>query len=139
MNDDYKNALNFFRKAGVLYKKIGDRVSYAYTLWSMGTTYKMLGEFENAAENHYWGSISRIGRALTDTKDKTIIENKMLEIIADNTLDDYNRVLIYYLFFNYNNYLTDEQEQLNNNKKLRLAIAQMPAYLSSKIEVKDEK
>lgn len=93
--------------------------------------------FENAAENHYWGSISRIGRSFADTKDKTIIENKMLEIIADNTLDDYNRVLIYYLFLNYNRYLTDEQDQLNNNKKLRLAVAQMPNYLSSKIVIKD--
>lgn len=94
--------------------------------------------FENAAENHYWGSISRIGRALTDTKDKTIIEDKMLEIISDNTLDDYNRVLIYYLFLNYNNYLTNDQEQLNNNKKLRLAVSQMPNYLSSKIVIKDK-
>jgi hypothetical protein len=62
----------------------------------------------------------------------------MIEIIADNTLDDYNRVLIYYLFLNYNRYLTDEQEQLNNNKKLRLAVAQMPNYLSSKIVIKDK-
>ncbi|MFZ4796210.1 MAG: hypothetical protein ACOYMA_01865 [Bacteroidia bacterium] len=94
--------------------------------------------FENAAENHYWGSISRIGRALSDTKEPTIIENKMLEIVADNTLDDYNRVLIYYLFLNYNNYISDEQKQIENSKKLQNAVSQLPRYLASKIELKDQ-
>jgi tetratricopeptide (TPR) repeat protein len=49
MLGDYKKALSYFRRASALYNKIGDRVSYAYTLWSMGTTYKMLGDYQNAS------------------------------------------------------------------------------------------
>src|SRR5258708_22016602 len=48
----FKKALPFYRKAEKLYGTIGDRVSYAYTLWSLGTTYKMLaGSLLNEIEN----------------------------------------------------------------------------------------
>ncbi len=50
MLGDYKKALSYFKKASSLYNKIGDRVSYAYTLWSMGTTYKMLGDYSSASD-----------------------------------------------------------------------------------------
>jgi len=51
MNGDYKNALRYFKKAEILYKQIGDRVSYAYTLWSVGASHKMLGEYKDAAKS----------------------------------------------------------------------------------------
>jgi len=39
------------KKASRLYKKIGDRVSYAYTLWSLATTHKMKGSYRRAFRN----------------------------------------------------------------------------------------
>jgi len=48
MLNDYKNAFAYFTKAIRLYKKIGDKVSYAYTLWGLSTTYKMVGKLKNA-------------------------------------------------------------------------------------------
>jgi hypothetical protein len=88
---------------------------------------------ENPAEHHYYGSISRLGRALAETQQAAAIEAKMLEMITDNALDDYNRILIYYLFRNYNYALNDENKQKENEKVLKLAVEQMPEYISSKI------
>lgn len=51
MLEDYKAAFAYFGKATRLYKKIGDKVSYAYTLWSLGATYKMTGSYGKALEN----------------------------------------------------------------------------------------
>jgi tetratricopeptide (TPR) repeat protein len=48
MLGDYRKALASFSRASTLYKKIGDRVSYSYTLWSIGTTHKMLHEYASA-------------------------------------------------------------------------------------------
>ena len=44
----FKQALPFYQKAEKLYGTIGDRVSYAYTLWSIGTTCKMLDQYTQA-------------------------------------------------------------------------------------------
>lgn len=89
---------------------------------------------ENPGKNHYYGSIGRLGRALSETTKAGEIENKMLEMIADNQLDDYNRVLMYYLFVNYNHYLEDKTRQAENNTRLKTAVAKMPEYIASKIE-----
>jgi tetratricopeptide (TPR) repeat protein len=48
MANRFQQALPFYKKAEKLYGTIGDRVSYAYTLWSIGTTYKMLGDYSRA-------------------------------------------------------------------------------------------
>ena len=50
MKGDYSGALLHFRKATTLYRKIGDIVSFSYTLWSLGKTYTMLGRLDKAAE-----------------------------------------------------------------------------------------
>jgi len=53
---------------------------------------------ENPDENHYYGSIRRIGRALTETQNREAIEKNILSAIEDPELDDYNRTLFYFLF-----------------------------------------
>ncbi len=91
---------------------------------------------ENPSNNHYFGSIGRLGRAMSETLQAEEMEAKMLEMIADNDLDDYNRVLMYYLFLNYNYNLDDEGKKAANNEKLANAVSALPAYISSKIKVK---
>jgi len=91
---------------------------------------------QNAADNHYFGSIGRIGRSLAEAKDRSVIENALLKMIADKELDDYNRVLLYWLFRNYNRNLDDEKVIAQNNNRLREAIAYMPGYLSNGVEIK---
>lgn len=89
--------------------------------------------FENTEDNHYYGSIRRIGRALSESAYKDIVRNELLCMIQDDSLDAYNRVLMYYLFRNYNYYLKDKDEQSKNKEKLLDAVANMPAYLSNQI------
>lgn len=91
---------------------------------------------QNAADNHYFGSIGRIGRSLAEAKDRPVIEDALLKMIADKELDDYNRVLLYWLFRNYNRNLDDEKVIAQNNSRLREAIAYMPGYLSNGVEIK---
>jgi len=90
---------------------------------------------ENPSENHYFGSIGRLGRALAESNNRSDIETKMLQMISDKQLDDYNRILIYYLFLNYNHYLESKNHQKANREKLITAVKTMPEYLATKITI----
>jgi len=93
---------------------------------------------ENPSKNHYFGSIGRIGRALSESKNANEIEIKMLEMIKDSTLDDYNRILMYYLYVNYNYYVIDENEKKENEKQLNATVNLMPDYIKEKIRKKEK-
>lgn len=88
---------------------------------------------ENPGNNHYYGSIGRLGRALSETNKSEEIETKMLQMISDNQLDDYNRIIIYYLFLNYNYNLENKERQAENKVKLKKAVSTLPEYLATKI------
>ncbi len=88
---------------------------------------------ENPASNHYYGSIGRVGRALSETKNRNEIEQAMLSIISDSELDYYNRLLFYFLFKNYNYYIKDETIKKENNEKLAKAVATLPDYFSNRL------
>jgi hypothetical protein len=90
---------------------------------------------ENAAENHYYGSISRLGRALSESKNQTEFEDKALAMIEDKELDTYNRLLIYFLFRNYNSYLPNEFHQKRNLEKLKVSVGKLPDYVVNKIDL----
>lgn len=89
----------------------------------------------NAAENHYYGDINRLGRALSESRNQNEFENTSLAMIEDNELDLYNRLLIYFLFRNYNNYIVNEFQQKRNKEKLKASIAKLPDYVVSKIDL----
>lgn len=91
---------------------------------------------ENAAENHYYGSIGRLGRALSESKNQTEFENQALTMIEDAELDIHNRLVIYFLFMNYNFHLPNEFHQKRNLEKLKLSVAKLPDYVYSKIDFK---
>ena len=88
---------------------------------------------DNPSKNHYYSSINRVGRALSESSNPELVETSLLDMIKDNDLDDYNRILIYYLFDNYNYNLKDEKVKESNESKLKLAVASMPDYISSRI------
>lgn len=90
---------------------------------------------DTQSKNHYFGNVGRIGQAIADSKDKDLFEQKAISIISDKNLDDYNRLLIFYLFKNYNNHLKDENRKASNLNKLNLLLNKLPEYLSSKIVV----
>ncbi|MGL4630147.1 MAG: hypothetical protein ACRCVT_02980 [Leadbetterella sp.] len=90
---------------------------------------------ENPSNNHYYGHIGRLGRALSETANSEQIETKMLEMISNKTLDDYNRIVIYYLYKNYNYHLEGKEKKEIVREKLKDAIKTLPEYLKVKMPV----
>lgn len=88
---------------------------------------------ENPASNHYYGSIGRIGRALAEAENSDEIEETILSTIVDKELDDFNRLLFYFLFRNYNYYIEDEQQKKANSEKLALAVKTLPEYYQAEL------
>jgi len=73
--------------------------------------------FDNHAKNHYFGSVGRIGRALSETQNQKEIEKAMLEIISNKEVDMYNRIVFYFLFDNYSHYLNQKDKNLEALKQ----------------------
>lgn len=90
----------------------------------------------NPAINHYSGDIGRIGRALAETTNAAQIESEMLTTIADPKLDDYNRLLFYFLFSNYNYFLKDEAAKKVNAERLKEVVNALPKYYRDAILTK---
>ena len=117
----------------------GRRNSYVIELETLGIDVSdlLIGtclRVNNVAKNHYFGNISRIGRALSEIQNKNDVEEKMLQMIKDENLDMFNRTLISYLFGNYNSYLSDENRQELNREKYRVALSSLPKYIEKNID-----
>lgn len=93
----------------------------------------------NPSKGHYYGSIGRLGRSMAETQAPNVIEQRMLDMIADPALDDYNRILMYYLFRNYNHYLKDKAHRVRNRDRLKRAVQTFPSYLVAQYPVKEER
>lgn len=65
---------------------------------------------DNTAASHYNGSIMRIGRALTESKDREMFEQKAKQIIKDQQLDLFNRTLVFHLLCSY--YMNLEEKEV---------------------------
>jgi hypothetical protein len=89
----------------------------------------------NPSQNHYFGNIGRLGRALAETKNRADLENKILSMIQDPELDDYNRLLMHYLFLNYTYYLPNKDDRMHNLDKLESADKYLPEYLRVGIKI----
>lgn len=80
----------------------------------------------NVSRNHYFGDIGRVGRALSETSEKEELEHRLLSMVEDASLDLYNRLLIAYVFDNYNNNLQDDVRKKENAIRFRKAAATLP-------------
>jgi hypothetical protein len=83
----------------------------------------------SVSDNHYFGDVRRIGRALAETSDPRKVEMQMLQMLSDSKLDLFNRVLMGYLFANYNYHLQDESLKMRNQVRLKEAVASLPMEL----------
>lgn len=86
---------------------------------------------ENVSDNHYRGSIGRLGRALADATDKDQVEQSMLDMIDNNNLDPYNRLLVTYLFHHYASNLDDEGRSNSAMNRLEKSLAEMPSCIKA--------
>lgn len=84
----------------------------------------------------YYMDCEYLGEALSETTNPNEIEAGILQMISDNSLDDYNRLIAVNLFQNYNINLADKERQAENNTKLVLAVKTLPEYLSKNVVFK---
>lgn len=90
-------------------------------------------QIENPATNHYFGNIVRLGRALSESKQRKEFEEAILSIVSDNQLDAYNRLMFYFLFRNYNYYLENASLKNENTAKLAKVRSTLPDYFSTRL------
>lgn len=93
---------------------------------------------ENPAKNHYYGDIERLGRAISESRNKEEFKIEILSMIEDKNLDNYNRVLAYFLFISFNDYIESKDEQKENIKQLEASLKTLPEFLKDKIKLKQE-
>jgi hypothetical protein len=85
---------------------------------------------DDVSENHYWGSVNRIGRALAEAQDRTELEKQILAMMNDDKLDLYNRLLMAYLYSNYAYNIEDAAEKDRKMVSLNEAVEKMPKEIS---------
>ena len=68
---------------------------------------------QNTAPNHYYGSVWRLGWALTESKERNAFEARVQEMMKDPQLDEFNRGLLFMLYTSYL-YRLEEVKDTNN-------------------------
>ena len=90
-------------------------------------------QISNPAQNHYQGSIRRIGRALAETEQKEELERLFVQVISDESLDPLNRIVFYFLFTHYHYNLEDESRQQKLQQQLAQCRNSLPEPLAKKL------
>lgn len=96
----------------------------------------MLGislRIENESNNHYYGRISRIGRALADLSEKDKFEEKIFGAIEDSQLDNLNRIYLSYLLLNYHYHLEDESRKTDIADRFEKALDSFPDFIAQSL------
>jgi len=83
---------------------------------------------DNPAQNHYFGSVARVGRALAEAGEKQEAVQRVKRMIKDDKLDDHNRAMAYFLMWNYI-YNLDNVPVDKKLKMLGEAAGLLPKYL----------
>lgn len=100
----------------------------------LGTAFSI----DNPSDNHYVGSIGRIGRAFSESATLEKVEAAIAAAIKNEQLDDYNRIRIYYLYRSYIYYLMDTARKRKNVAALRKLITTFPPQIRSKLVVNEK-
>ena len=91
---------------------------------------------DNPSPNHYYSSISRMGRALAESQDRERIERTILEAVSASDLDVYNRQLFYYLYMNYVYNLPDKTQREVAGMRLNALLPTLPFPAKGYVEEK---
>ena len=88
----------------------------------------------NTAENHYTGTIWRLGWALTESKDSSLFEQKTKQLLQDNQLDEFNRGLMFLLYRTYVYSLPDREKANRKIEALKKDVSHYPIFIQSAIK-----
>jgi len=87
----------------------------------------------NVAPNHYYGTVWRLGWALTESKERSLFESKAISIMKDTKLDEFNRGLVFLLYRSYIDHL-DEKESNEKITTLKKDKDNFPSIIKNSIE-----
>jgi len=98
--------------------------------------------FDDPAPNHYFANVSRTGRALSESQQYPEVENRLKNAIADPTLDDFNRLLLWYLYDNMTHWRAPEAETKEEQVKIHAEINRqqepvrnaLPPYIVARLD-----
>jgi hypothetical protein len=83
----------------------------------------------NNSQNHYNGTVWRIGKALSEAKDRLLFEERAITMIKDKRLDEFNRSLVFLLYHTYLNHLADKTEKASKVAILKKNISSYPDFI----------
>ncbi|GAB5398653.1 MAG: hypothetical protein Aureis2KO_02380 [Aureisphaera sp.] len=83
----------------------------------------------NPSQNHYYGSIRRVGRAIAESEQLPLFKTEILEAIANEELDAYNRLMFFYTYANLQYNLDMMEEKGFNKAKVEEVRNLLPKYL----------
>ena len=89
----------------------------------------------NAAQHHYSGSTGFLGQAFAETTCRDALGQKLLNMIMDNQLDDYNRLMMRYLFLKYVYFVPEKESRLGWLQKLEEADKTLPASIAPRAKM----
>lgn len=84
---------------------------------------------KNVPDGHYFGSIARMGRAISESKDIEIFKSELLQLIENKELDDFNRLLMFYLYDNMMYSIDMTEEKTKYIEANNAAVNLLPQYL----------
>lgn len=82
----------------------------------------------NLSENHYYGTIWRVGWALAESREKERFEKTALDMLKDASLDEFNRGLVFLLYNTYCSYLPVADQKAKRNA-LSKTIGEYPGFI----------
>lgn len=91
---------------------------------------------DNPADNHYYGSIVRLGRAISESSNRDVFMKYLLTMIEDDSLDYYNRTLMHFLYRNVNAYIEDVDEKNVYVDLLQVSLQNTPSFLKDRVVLK---
>lgn len=111
-----------------------EQLNFDVTTLLLGTSMRI----SNPSGTHYYGSIGRLGRALSESANAAEVEKQMADAITDPQLDHYNRILFFYLYRSYIYHLKDKSKIKPCLATLRSSVASLPPYISEHITLDDK-
>lgn len=82
-------------------------------------------------EHHYYGTVWRLGWAMSESKDKGLFEDKILHMLKDRRLDEFNRGLLFILYHSYLNHLDDKAMVAERIRVLQQAADEFPGSIKA--------
>ncbi len=92
---------------------------------------------QQPAGNHYDAYLGTVAAAIAESKYAAQMEDKMITGISCNSLDTYNRYIVYSLYRNYLHKLPENDKKAESVTRLRAAAKTLPQSLADKIIIRD--